>query len=106
VIAAAARIGLAERARLEEDHVLAQKLAMGFAERFPGSIDPGDVETNLVLVDFAALGLSWDDAAGRLESAHIKVNPPLKGNWRVVTHRDVEESDVTRLLEALSSKNG
>jgi len=106
VIAAAARIGLAERARLEDDHVLAQKLAMGFAERFPGSIDPGGVETNLVLVDFAALGLPWDDVAGRLESAHIKVNPPLKGNWRVVTHRDVEESDVTRLLEALSSRNG
>jgi threonine aldolase len=102
VIASAARIGLAERARLEDDHVLAQKLAVGFAERFPGSIEPSAVETNLVLVDFTALGLPWDEVAGRLQSANIKVNPPLKGNWRVVTHRDVDETDVTRLLETLS----
>jgi len=101
VIAAAARVGLAERARLGEDHVLAQKLAVGLAERFPGSVDPGEVETNLVLVDFDALGLTWDEVRRRLEDAHVKVNPPLKGNWRIVTHRDVEESDVERLLTAL-----
>ena len=102
VIAAAARVGLAERERLMDDHVLAQKLAVGFAERFPGSIDPGDVDTNLVLVDFHSLGMTWDEVAGRLESATIKVNPPLKGNWRIVTHRDVDESDVDRLFKALA----
>lgn len=101
VIAAAARIGLAERGRLVEDHALARKLAIGFAERFPGSIDPEGVDTNLVLVDFAKLGMSWDEAAGRLEKANIKVNPPLKGNWRIVTHRDVDDSDADRLFEAL-----
>jgi threonine aldolase len=102
VIAAAARVGLAERARLAEDHVLAQKLAAGFAERYPGSIDPADVDTNLVLVDFSTLGMSWDAVAARLDSANIKVNPPLKGNWRIVTHRDVDEPDVGRLFEALA----
>lgn len=101
VIAAAARIGLAERGRLVEDHALARKLAIGFAERFPGSIDPEGVDTNLVLVDFAKLGMSWDEVAGRLEKANIKVNPPLKGNWRIVTHRDVDDSDADRLFEAL-----
>ena len=102
VIAAAARIGLAERARLVEDHVLAQKLAVGLAERFPGSIDPGDVETNLVRVDFASLHMPWSDVAARLSSANIKVNSPVKGGWRIVTHRDVDESDVERLMSALS----
>lgn len=102
VIAAAARVGLAERARLVEDHALASKLAAGFAERFPGSIEPGDVDTNLVLVDFAGLGLTWDEVSGRLASANLKVNPPLKGNWRIVTHRDVDESDVERLFAALA----
>lgn len=102
VIAAAARIGLAERARLVEDHVLAQKLAVGFAERFPGSIESRDVETNLVLVDFASLGLTWQEVAERLRSANIKVNPPLKGRWRIVTHRDVDDSDVVRLFAALA----
>jgi threonine aldolase len=102
VIAAAARVGLAERARLVEDHVLAQKLALGFAERFPGSIDPGEVDTNLVLIDFAAIGLGWDEVSDRLHKANIKANPPIKGSWRIVTHRDVDESDSDRLLAALA----
>lgn len=101
VIAAAARIALAERDRLVEDHQLAQKLAIGIAERFPGSIHPGDVDTNLVLVDFAALGAKWEDIARRLQAANIKVNAPVRGGWRIVTHRDVDESDVERLLAAL-----
>jgi threonine aldolase len=91
VIAAAARIGLAERDRLVEDHQLAQKLAIGFAERYPGSIDPGMVDTNLVRVDFTSVGREWADIATRLQSANIKVNPPINGGWRVVTHRDVDE---------------
>lgn len=102
VIAAAARIGLAERARLVEDHALAQKLAAGLAERYPGSVDPVDVDTNIVNVDFAAVGLTWDEVAARLETANLKANPPIKGNWRIVTHRDVDEPDVDRLLTALA----
>lgn len=102
VIAAAARIGLAERARLAEDHQLAQKLAIGLAERFPASIEPERVETNLVLVDFSAIGLGWEDVMDRLSAAGIKVNPPIRGGWRICTHRDVDESDVERLFKALT----
>jgi len=102
VIAAAARVGLAERDRLVEDHELAQKLAIGMAERFPGSIDPSAVESNLVLLEFASLGMAWPDVQGRLQAASIKANPPIRGGWRVVTHRDVDDSDVARLFSALS----
>lgn len=102
VIAAAARIGLAERARLVEDHQLAQKLAVGMAERFPGSIDPVEVDTNLVAIDFSAIGLDWPDVADRLAQANLKANPPIRGRWRVVTHRDVDETDVERLFAALT----
>jgi len=102
VIAAAARVGLAERERLVEDHELAQKLALGFAERFPGSIEPSDVETNLVRVGFDSLGMEWAQVTDRLEEANIKVNPPLKGGWRIVTHRDVDAGDIDRLFAALS----
>jgi threonine aldolase len=101
VIAAAARVGLAERARLAEDHVLAQKLATGLAERFPGSVEPREVETNIVNVDMTALGLDWPEIEGRLRTSNLKANPPLKGSWRIVTHRDVDDSDVERLLTAL-----
>ncbi len=102
VIAAAARVGLAQRERLAEDHQLAQKLAIGMAERYPGSIDPSGVESNLVLLDFASLGMPWPEVQGRLGAASIKANPPIKGGWRVVTHRDVDDADVARLFEALS----
>jgi threonine aldolase len=87
--------------QLIEDHQLAQKLAIGLVERFPGAIDPGRVDTNLVLVDFAAMGSDWHDVAERLASANIKVNAPVRGGWRIVTHRDVDESDVERLLAVL-----
>lgn len=102
VIAAAARVALAGRDRLIEDHLLAQKLAGSLAERFPGSIDPERVETNMVLVDFGALGMTWDEVSERLRMGGLKVNPPMGGNWRIVTHRDVDETDVVRLVEALS----
>lgn len=102
VIAAAARVGLAQRERLVEDHQLAQKLAVGLAERFPGSIDPGSVETNLVRVDFPSIGMSWGEVHDRLTAAAIKVNAPIRGGWRICTHRDVDPSDVERLFAALT----
>ncbi len=102
VIAAAARIALADRDRLIEDHQLAQKMAVGLAERYPGAIEPSDVESNLVLVDFPAIGMAWDEVATRLGDAGIRANPPIKRGWRVVTHRDVDEGDVDRLFAALA----
>lgn len=101
VIAAAARVALAGRDRLSEDHVLARELADGVAERFPGAVDTSLVETNMVRIDFTALGSEWDEVATRLESAAIKVNRPMGNAWRVVTHRDVDKSDVERFIRAL-----
>lgn len=102
VIAAAARVGLAERDRLIEDHALASKLGVGLNEKFPGSVDPGSVETNMVRVNVGELGMDWPDVRHRLDNAGIKVNSPLAGRWRLVTHRDVDHGDVDRLLQALS----
>lgn len=101
VLAAAARVALGERSRLVDDHLLAQKLAAGMADRFPGSIDPSEVETNILRVDFATLGMTWDEVATRLEGENVKANPPFAGDWRLVTHRDVDDSDAERLLGSL-----
>ena len=102
VIAAAARVALAGRERLIEDHVLARKLGEAMAERFPGTVDPDEVETNMVRVGFDAMGMEWDDVASRLAAAGVKANPPIGGSWRLVTHRDVDAADVDRLVGALS----
>jgi threonine aldolase len=102
VIAAAARVALAERERLVEDHVLAQKLAADLAERFPGSVRLDEVETNMVRVEFTTLGMDWEEVSSRLAGAGIKANRPLQGWWRIVTHRDVDADDAARLIDALS----
>ncbi len=101
VIAAAARVALAGRDRLIEDHALARRLGDAMAERYPGSLDASQVETNMVKLDFAALGIDWPDMKDRLDRAGIKVNPPIGGAWRIVTHRDVDSTDVERLLGVL-----
>ncbi|HEY4606429.1 MAG TPA: GntG family PLP-dependent aldolase [Acidimicrobiia bacterium] len=101
VIAAAARVALAERDRLAEDHVLARSLAQGIGEGFPDAIDISTVETNMVRVHFPALGVEWGELQDELASAGIKVNRPMGDAWRIVTHRDVDADDVQRLLTAL-----
>jgi threonine aldolase len=102
VIAAAARVALAGRDRLIEDHDLAKSLGNAMADRFPGSVDLDQVETNMVRVDFESIGMSWDEVSARLTSAGVRANPPLVGGWRLVTHRDVDSTDVERLMTALS----
>jgi threonine aldolase len=101
VIAAAARVGLAGRDRLVEDHVLARRLGDVIAGRYPGSLDPALVETNRVRLDFSALGIDWSEMKARLDGAGLKVNAPLGGSWRIVTHRDVDSTDAERLLGVL-----
>lgn len=102
VIAAAARVALADRDRLGEDHELARTIGLGFAERYPDAVDPDLVETNMVRVDFTVLGVSWEEMRTRLADAGIKINPPMAGAWRIVTHRNVDFDDGQRLLAAIS----
>lgn len=101
VIAAAARVALADRDRLIDDHVLAGELAVLLADRFPGSVEPSLVESNMVRVDFSALGLEWDEVQSRLSGVGVVASRPIAGFWRLVTHRDVDQADVKRLVEAL-----
>lgn len=102
VIAAAARVALSHREKLALDHELARYLGDAMDNRFPGSVDVDSIETNMVRPDLGVIGMAWPEVQSRLDSARIKVNPPLGGNWRLVTHRDVDSADVDRLLAALS----
>lgn len=101
VIAAAARVALRDRERLAEDHALAGKLAARLAERFPASVEPADVDTNIVNLDFTKVDLSWDEVTARMRDARILVNAPFGKWWRLVTHRNVDDADVDRLIDAL-----
>lgn len=99
VLAAAARVGLSERDRLVDDHVLAQKLAVGVSEKLGDVV--GTIETNIVNVGVQDSRLNWSEVSAALKGAGIKTNAPRGGVWRLVTHRDVDDSDVERLLNVI-----
>ena len=83
--------------RLAEDHLNARFLADGLAE-LPGvEIDPGLVETNIVIFDVAdAYGL-----AGRLYEQGVEVSPLDARRVRMVTHLDVDRGACQRALEVV-----
>lgn len=101
VIAAAARVALRDRARLSADHELAGLLAAGLAERYPGCVDLGQVQTNMVIVDAAVFSFTPALLRGRLAAEGILVGALSPTVFRLVTHRDVDAADVDRLLTVL-----
>ena len=100
VLAAPARMALRDWTRLSTDHKVAAQMAEGLAERHPGAVDPASTETNMVIVNTRKLRGGWAPIRDRLRESGIKVNRPFAGSLRLVTHRDVDSSDVGRLLAA------
>ncbi len=100
VIAAAGIVALTGMVdRLAEDHARARRLAEALAERFPGSVDPAVVQTNIVCLAAAALPASFlDDLA-----AHgVRGGTIDQSTVRLVTHKDVDDGDLDRALSAIA----
>jgi threonine aldolase len=94
IVAAAGLIALEEGPeRLHEDHANARRLAEGIADATPGSIDPSDVETNMLFVDTTPLGRDPWDVYHRLRDEGVLPNV-VAGKIRLVTHLGVTPSDV------------
>jgi threonine aldolase len=101
VLCAAARVAVERMVdRLAEDHANARRLAEGVAEALPGSVDPGDVETNIVYVnlgemsELAVSGAMWND--------RVRVYPYGHGLLRAVTHKDVDTAGIDRAVAAFA----
>jgi len=100
IMAAAGLMALEEGpGRLHEDHVRARRLAEGLAEILPGSVDLGQVETNMVYVDTEAVGLGVLDAIERLRVLGIGATH-ASGKVRLVTHLDVDDEGIGTALDA------
>lgn len=102
VLAAAGWIALEEMpARLADDHANAAYLAQGLAA-IPGiAIDPSTVETNIVIFDVAATGLSPREFSARLKERGVWINGVGASGLRAVTHFDVSRADCERALGAV-----
>ncbi|HZQ78047.1 MAG TPA: GntG family PLP-dependent aldolase [Acidimicrobiia bacterium] len=100
VIAAAGIVALTEMVdRLADDHARARRLAEALADRFPGSVDPAAVQTNIVCLAAAALPASFLDD---LAAAGVRAGTVDQATVRLVTHKDVDDADLDRALAAIA----
>lgn len=98
VLAAPGILALTEMAqRLPEDHQHAQRLAKALAE-LPGiSIDQQSVQINMVWMQLDAR-IDTQRLMQALTAAGIKANPPEDGMMRLVTHWQIDNAALERVL--------
>jgi threonine aldolase len=101
VIAAAGIVALETMVeRLADDHANAQRLAVALSERWPGSVDPNAVRTNVVC---AAGDVLPDDILEHLERERVVAGMLNGRTVRFVTHNNVDEHDITRVIKVLDT---
>jgi len=102
VLAAAGLIALEEHPRLlARDHANARFLAEALG-KVPGiAIDARKVQTNILIFDVSATGLSTADFSARLKSRGVLINGINAREMRIVTHYDVDRVGCERALEAI-----
>lgn len=105
VIAAAALLALRHGPdHLAADHARARRLAQGLAD-LPGvQVDPGSVETNIVMLDLQRAQPAELLAALRQRSVLAAAADPRR--VRFVTHCDVGDADVDACLAAVAAFTG
>ena len=107
IIAAGALYGLDHHIdRLAEDHANARELATAIAAIEGLTLDPPDVETNIVIfVVSPKLGTAADFCA-RLKEAGVLMLPIAAQQVRALAHLDVSRADVTSAVEVLKRVAG
>jgi threonine aldolase len=100
IVAAAGLIALEEGpARLPEDHANARILAEGVAELLPESVDPDDVETNIVFIDVSGTGRGAAEWRELLATEGLLVTI-LAGRIRMLTHVGIGPDEIQAALAA------
>jgi threonine aldolase len=85
--------------RLTEDHKKAQQLAQGLARLKGISIDPGQVETNIVIFGILGNGTA-PEFAEAMKKKGILIHAIDTAQVRLVTHLDVSFADIKKVLNA------
>ena len=86
--------------RLADDHERARRLAVAIADRFPGSIDPTAVTTNMVCASAERLP---DNVVERLADLGVRCGTIDAHTVRFVTHKDVDDDGLARAITALGT---
>lgn len=99
VLAAPGLVALREMTgRLVEDHARAARLAEAVAQRWPGSLEPERVRTNIVTFAHG----DADKLLAHLEGNGVLAHAIAPGTVRFVTHRDVDDAGVSRAVDVLA----
>jgi len=97
ILAAAGLVALeAPPKHLADDHSNAKLMA----ERI--GLDPGKIQTNIVIFDIARTGLAPNDFLGRLKSSGVLAGSVGGTRIRLVTHYDVSREDCVLAAEAIA----
>ncbi len=87
--------------RLAEDHANAQRLAAALAE-MPGiSINPTEIETNIVIFEVTEPGLTAAELVGAMKQRGVLFLAIGDRRCRMVTHLDVSRANIDAAIERL-----
>ncbi len=86
--------------RLKEDHQNAKRLALGLKEIKGISIDPEEVETNILIFDVADTGMTPFQVRDAIKKEGVLIHAVGKTQIRLVTHLDVSSENVEVALKA------
>jgi threonine aldolase len=92
--------------RLKEDHQNAKRLALGLKELKGVSVDPDQVETNIIIFNIDDTGMTAAQMAEAMKRNGVLIHPISKTQIRLVTHLDVSSEDIETALKAFEKLLG
>jgi threonine aldolase len=94
--------------RLADDHARAARFAAACAEAAPAALDAATVETNIVVLDVAAVGWQAPAFVAVLLAQGVRTYAVGPGRVRAVWHLDVDDAGTEAAIDAATSllKNG
>jgi threonine aldolase len=87
--------------RLKEDHDNAKELAGALHSIKGVTINPDEVETNIVIFDVAGTGREAQSVTNDLRARGVLMLPTAQTRIRAVTHLDVTVEDIGHAIEAI-----
>lgn len=102
ILAAAGHYALDHNiARLAEDHIRAQKIAVALAAIDSSLVDPKKVVTNIVGLELSKVGITAGELASRCKEAGLWISALGPHYARLVTHLDFDDAQCDQAIEIL-----
>jgi threonine aldolase len=102
ILAAAGHYALDHNiARLAEDHLRAQRIAVALAAIDSSLVDPKKVATNIVGLELSKVGITAGELASRCKEAGLWISALGPHYARLVTHLDFDDAQCDQAIEIL-----